>query len=221
MSVAKWLTGGRSGGDVTTLARLDAELTELYHALAPRLGSAGRCTLAICSAEPGEGRTQVAGYVAETMAEQLDENVLLVDADTTRPALHLTYNAQPAPGLAELLRGSAMLSNLVQRTLRENLLLLAAGDGASDGLLDRDGLQQLMRVAADYRVVVFDTGPLLDSAAAVSVAQAVDGVLLVAKAGETQGEIVARAQRMLHRAEAKLFGVVVNDPRGEFSRDEG
>ncbi len=110
MSVAKWLTGGRSGGDVTTLARLDAELTELYHALAPRLGDAGLCALAICSAEPGEGRTQVAAYVAETMAERLSEAVLLIDADPRRPSLHRVYEAEPAPGLAELLRGERLLA---------------------------------------------------------------------------------------------------------------
>lgn len=221
MSVAKWLTGGRAGGDVTTLARLDAELTELYHALAPRLGSAGRCTLAICSAEPREGRTQLAGYVGEVMAEQLDGRVLLIDADPRQPALHTAFSGTPEPGLAELLRGELLLPALVQQTFRENLHLLAAGDGLTDHLLDRDGLQQLLRVAAEYRVVVFDTGPLLDSASATTVAQAVDGALLVVLAGETQGEIVARAQRVLHRAEVALLGVVVNDPRGEFSRDEG
>ena len=221
MSIAKWLTGGRSGGDVNTLARLDAELTELYHALAPVLEAGESASLAIASAEPGEGRTQVAVYVAEMLSDQLDGQVLLVDAAAQKPALHQVYEAPPGPGLAELLRGQGRLDGLVQRTLRANLGLLAAGDGLDDHLLDRDGVRGLLDQASGYLVTVFDTGPLLDSAAAIAVAQTAGGVLLVVRAGETQGEILARAQRMLHRADATLLGVVVNDPRGEFSRDEG
>jgi Mrp family chromosome partitioning ATPase len=221
MSIAKWLTGGRAGGDVGTLARLDAELTELYHALAPVLDADQPASLAIASAEVGEGRTQVAVYVAEMLADQLEGQVLLVDAAARKPALHQAYDAQLAPGLADLLRGEALLAGLVQPTLRANLGLLAAGDGLDDHLLDRDGLQHVLEQAASYHAVVFDTAPLLDNASAVAVAQAVRGVLLVVRAGDTQGEILARAQRMLHRAAAELVGVVVNDPRGEFSRDEG
>lgn len=221
MSIAKWLTGGKSGGDVGTLARLDAELTELYHALAPLLETGQPASLAIASAEQGEGRTQVAVYVAEMLADQLEGQVMVVDGATRKPALHQAYDGQPGPGLAEVLRGEALLDALVQPTLRDNLGLLSAGAGLDEHLLDRDGVRGLLEQAADYRVTVFDTAPLLDSAAAVAVAQAVGGVLLVVLAGETQGEILARAQRMLHRADASLLGVVVNDPRLEFSRDEG
>lgn len=220
MSLSRWLTGGLSGGDATTLARLDAELTELYFALAPHLAEGELTLLAIGSADTGEGRSHLASHVAEAIAERLPERILLVDADTRRPGLHRYYDAAPEPGLAELLRGEERLAGLVRPTLRANLGLLPAGAGLTDELLDRAATQQLLKAADGYRVMVCDTGPLLDCTAAVTLAQAASGVLLVVQAGRTQGELVARAQRMLHRAGATLLGVVVNDPRGEFSRDE-
>jgi Mrp family chromosome partitioning ATPase len=74
--------------------------------------------------------------------------------------------------------------------------------------------------AADYGLTLSDVGAVLADPAAAELAAACGRVLLVARAGRTAGESLANAQRLLARAGAKLIGVVVNDPGGEWDGDE-
>jgi Mrp family chromosome partitioning ATPase len=67
---------------------------------------------------------------------------------------------------------------------------------------------------------VADVGALLGDERALALCRACDEVILVVMAGTTQGEAVARAQRLLQRAGAHVLGVVVSDPQGEFARDD-
>ncbi|MBI2297537.1 MAG: CpsD/CapB family tyrosine-protein kinase [Armatimonadetes bacterium] len=220
MSILKWLTGGLAGGDAATNARLDAELAELYHHLGPlvRAGSLG--SLAVTSAEPREGRTRTAILIAEILADSLDERILLVDADGVRPALDRIYGLDNAAGLAQVLAGEAELGAAVKSTVREKLDVLTSGGPLDLTLLSRAALDELMRaVRTDYKVAVFDTAPLLVGQEAGVVCHSVAGVVMVMLAGVTQGEMLARAHRMMQRTQAKLIGVVVTDPRDEFTRE--
>lgn len=223
MSIFKWLTGGLSGGDSQVAARLDAEMIELYQAVRPEVESGSVRSLAVTSAEPHEGRSCVAQLLAELLAEHRTTRVLLVDADGLRPSLRDAYHAAGEHDLAAVLAGRCSLAEAVQPTLLGNLELLAGapgklpfGDVASRQAVDR----LLSEAHRTYEMVVFDTGPLLEAEEALVFCHSVDAVLLVVLAGVTQGEIASRAQRLLQRAKAKLLGVVVNDPRGEFVRDD-
>lgn len=222
MSIKKWLRA-LSGGDVQTAARLDAELLELHQVLRPELESGAVRTLAVASAERQEGRTAVAQLVAEMLAEHRSTRVLLVDADGLRPSLRQAYNATGEDGLAEVLAGHCALAEAVRPTLLDNLDLLGGAPGRLPfgEVASRQAMDRLLEEArATYELVLFDTGPLLEAVEALVFCHSVDAVLLVVLAGVTQGEMVSRAQRLLQRAKARLLGVVVNDPRGEFVRDD-
>ncbi len=223
MSISHWLQGAMRGGDAATNARLDAELTELFHGLAPGVQAGTVRSLAVTSAEPREGRTRVALYVAEILADDLAGRVLLVDADSARPSLHEVYGIDNEAGLAQVLREEVPLAAAIRSTLRENQDVLTIGDGGLDvgAVVSQQSIQRMLAEArSDYQVVVFDTGPLLSAQDALVYCHSVQAVVLVLLAGLTQGEIAAQAHRLLTRAQAKLLGVVINDPRGEFSRDE-
>ncbi|MCC7491658.1 MAG: hypothetical protein IT204_04900 [Fimbriimonadaceae bacterium] len=224
MSIVKWLTGAATGGDALSSARLDSELTELYHALAPHLQTGVCRSLAVASAEGREGRTRVALYLAELLADNLSGRVLLVEADRQRPALAAQYDLPPGPGLGEVLAGQATLAAVVQPTLRENQDVLLVGDTALTvgEQVSHDRLQRFLAEAREtYATVIFDTAALLEAQEALVFCHSVQAVVLVVLAGTTQGELLARAGRLLQRARAPLLGVVVNDPRGEFQRHEG
>ncbi|NUQ00731.1 MAG: CpsD/CapB family tyrosine-protein kinase, partial [Armatimonadetes bacterium] len=170
-----------------------------------------------------EGRTRVALYLAESLADNLAGRFLLADAGGARAALHGIYGLDHEVGLIQVLRGEATLAEAVRPTTRENLDVLPQGPGelvVGETAAEPAIARMLAEVRSDYQAVVFDTGPLLEAQEALVFAHSVQALLLVVLAGSTQGEVLARAYRLLQRTRAQVLGVVINDPRGEFVRDE-
>lgn len=227
MILGRWLRGRRQGiearAEVRAEARLEVELNELLLAVAPPDHAAGLRSVAICSAEVGDGVSTVCIHVAEALTSHLDARVLLVDANFRHAGLHTTFGVDREPGLKEVLRGELPLPRAVRPTGHAGLELLTNGGGKAetgDRLLSA-AMADLMELARGrYGMIVLDAGALLVSQEAAMVCHAAHGVLLTLQAGMTQGEQLARAQRLLKRSDANLLGVVINDPRGEFVRDE-
>ena len=65
----------------------------------------------------------------------------------------------------------------------------------------------------DFRYVVIDSAPLLICADSTILSTMVDGVVVVARAGETPREAVASALRQLRRVRANILGLVLNQVR--------
>lgn len=220
-SITRWF--GR--GDAAVLeARLDAELHEVLSALLPRIAQGQLESVAVASADTGEGRTLVAMNIAEALADQLTgDKVLLVDADSQRPRLHREVQADGEVGFAQVLRGEVPFETVVQSWVAGRLDVLPAGTREplrADDLTPTAWSAFMAAVRPQYRLAVIDTAPLLTSQEAGLVCGLASDTLLVVLAGLTQGEFVARAHRVLLRAKAQVLGVVVNDPRDEFKRDE-
>lgn len=195
----------------------------MLHALLPRVHQGQLSSLAVCSAETGEGRSHLSLYIGEAASDHLGAKVLLVDADSVRPSLHRELGIDSPLGFTDVLRGNAALPDAVRPTLHDGLDVLCASRDLPMNSEDvtRERLEPFLETCRQaYRMTVFDTGPLLASQEASQICHHATGVLLVVLAGVTQGESVARAHRVLLRAHAALLGVVVNDPRDEFQRDE-
>jgi Mrp family chromosome partitioning ATPase len=80
------------------------------------------------------------------------------------------------------------------------------------------GLSELIEeAAADYDLVVVDAPPLLGFAEPLQMATAVDGVLVVARAGRTTRKAVATVLATLNRVRAKTIGLVLNEVHRELS----
>ena len=63
---------------------------------------------------------------------------------------------------------------------------------------------------AQYDVVIVDTPPINLITDAAQVVSAVDGVILVVRAGATEREALEMALERLDRAGARLLGIVLN-----------
>src|SRR5205823_2090544 len=80
------------------------------------------------------------------------------------------------------------------------------------------GLSELLEEASrDYDLVVLDAPPLLGFAEPLQMATAVDGVVVVARAGETSRKSVATVLATLTRLRAKIVGIVLNEVHKELS----
>lgn len=196
-------SGARNGG------------AERFRTLRSRLYQiAGTRTLRrilITSCVPAEGKTFVTSNLAQSIVQQAERRVLMIDADLRAPQLHVALGATKRPGLADYLRGEVNEFEAIQRGARENLFLIPAGSETSNPseLL----LSQRMKDLLDFVTPVFDW-IIIDSPPAVPVhdasilADLTDGVLLVLRAGSTDAEVAERVAGEFR--EKNLLGVVLN-----------
>jgi capsular exopolysaccharide synthesis family protein len=176
-------------------------------------------SLLVTSAAPGEGKTTTAANLAAAHAEQ-GLKTLLIDGDLRRPSVHRNFRISTAVGLSNVLLGEMSWRDAVQRdTGVADLDVLPAGPPSrrAGDLVGRGIVELLEDAATEYDLVVLDAPPLLGFAEPLQMATAVDGVIVVARAGQTSRKSVATVLATLTRLRAKVVGLVLNEVHKELS----
>jgi polysaccharide biosynthesis transport protein len=173
----------------------------------------------LTSASPSEGKSTVAAHLAATHANQ-HKRTLLIDGDLRRPSVHRLYQVPNSVGLSNVLMQQISWRDAVIRMDDPSGLdVLPAGPStrrASD--LIGMGLAELIEEATrEYDLVVLDAPPLLGFAEPLQMATAVDGVIVVARAGDTSRKALSTVITTLTRLRANLVGVVLNEVHREVS----
>jgi Mrp family chromosome partitioning ATPase len=75
----------------------------------------------------------------------------------------------------------------------------------------------LEEASQSYDLIVVDAPPVLGFSEPLQMATAVDGVVVVARAGETNRKAVASAVTILQRLRANILGLVLNEVTNELS----
>lgn len=78
----------------------------------------------ITSPSPDEGKSFVAANLAASIAQSIDEYVLLIDCDLRSPTIHKIFGIKDAPGLSEYLSNANSLSSLLLKTFINKLTIL-------------------------------------------------------------------------------------------------
>ncbi len=176
-------------------------------------------SMLVTSASPGEGKSTTAAFLAVAHAEQR-HRTLLIDGDLRRPSVHKRFNISAAQGLSTVLTSQQNWRELLLTPEGLPLLsILPAGPPsrrASD-LVGRGLAEILADASLEYDLVILDGPPLLGFAEPLQMATAVDGVVVVTRAGETSRKAVASVLATLRRLRANLLGVVLNEVRKEMS----
>jgi succinoglycan biosynthesis transport protein ExoP len=173
----------------------------------------------LTSASPSEGKSTVAAHLAATHASQ-HKRTLLIDGDLRRPSVHRLFQVPNTMGLSNvLMKELTWLEAVVVMDDPHGLHILPAGPStrrASD--LIGMGLAELIEEATrEYDLVVLDAPPLLGFAEPLQMATAVDGVIVVARAGDTSRKALSSVITTLARLRANLVGVVLNEVHREVS----
>lgn len=166
----------------------------------------------ITSATPGEGKTTTAVHLAIAHSQQ-KHKTLLIDCDLRRPGVHAKLGLNPETGLAAVLQnGMQWREKLVRLEELENLDILPTGlsSRSAADLIGRRLPEILEEAAGEYDLIVVDSPPILGFPEPLQMAAAVDGVVMVAKAGETDRKTVASALSTLQRVRANVVGMVLN-----------
>src|SRR5205823_4032153 len=87
----------------------------------------------VTSATQGEGKTSLASQLATSMATA-GMRTLIVDCDLRNPSIHKLFELALSPGVSEVLRAEADVSEAVQPTNIPNLWAIPAGQ-CSNGVI--------------------------------------------------------------------------------------
>jgi capsular exopolysaccharide synthesis family protein len=173
-------------------------------------------SLAVVSAQPGEGKSTCSVGIGMTAAE-LGQRTVLVDADLRRPRLAAMLGGtdDDAPGFSDLLRGTVPLAmnEVTQEAEGSTLRFVASGALPSNPtpLLGQVSLANFERRAKNlFDLIVYDTPPLSVGADASLVAANADAAILVIDGTKTSGNAVLQAVEQLRRTRATVLGIVVN-----------
>src|SRR5438128_1302297 len=211
---AKWRNDPDMVGKLLGTDGFSAAALEQYRKLAAILHHAqnerGIRVIMTASALPGEGKSLTAVNLALTLSESYRKRVLLVDADLRRPTVQRVFGLPPIGGLNEGLKLSDDRAMAVTR-ISEQLFVLPAGRPEADPMsgLTSDRMRRLIaQAAAAFEWVIIDTPPVGLLPDASLLADFVDGVLLVVRAGKAPFSLVKRTVEAI--THERILGVVMN-----------
>jgi capsular exopolysaccharide synthesis family protein len=166
----------------------------------------------VSSPSEQEGKTTVCTYTAKALAGTLGAGVV-VDADLRRPMLQKLFALEGSLGLSTYLSGNAELSELLRMLPREGLGVIPAGPIPPNPseLLGSERMKALLQALRErYEFIFIDSAPLLGLSDSVKLSSFADGVVLVARAGQTPRGALWRCRKLLEYVNAKPLGVVLN-----------
>jgi exopolysaccharide/PEP-CTERM locus tyrosine autokinase len=169
--------------------------------------------LAVVSPGESEGKTLTAINLAISLAQEVDQTVLLVDANLRHPGVHKYFGFIPEAGLSDHLIDGVSLNRLLVNPGIDRFVLLPGGRPLQNsaemlGSMKMEKLVHELKVRYPSRIVIFDLPPVLSVADAMAFAPYVDAALMVVQENKTRRAEVQRAAEMLNSVD--LLGTVLN-----------
>jgi receptor protein-tyrosine kinase len=186
---------------------------QIRSSLLKKMEVAGHKTVLVAGCMPSSGSTSVAANLALACAAS-GKNVLLIDGNFRRPAMHRVFGVSEGPGLGDVLAGEVTLDAAAQ-SLKDvpTMKVLTAGTAAKRvyEALASDKLSEVLSQArTKFDCVFVDVAPAVVSGDAVSVANRTDASILVARTFNEKRGMIARVKNELSEARGEFFGVIVN-----------
>ncbi len=170
----------------------------------------GTRIVTVASAVASEGKTLTAINLAATLAASYRRRVLLVDADLRGPSVHTTLRCPAAPGVADVLAGSAG-PELPAIEVTPGFFVLTAGTRTRDPIsaLSSEQFRQLLADAVSaFDWVILDIPPVGALPDAGLLTAMSDTTVLVVQTGTAAYPVVQRAAEAI--GPDRIIGVVLN-----------
>ncbi|MDB5815490.1 MAG: epsG [Rhodocyclales bacterium] len=214
------VTPGRSAlsGEIIAAYDPNSAAAEGLRALRSQLmlrwfgASALHQTLAVVSADRGEGRSWIAANLAVVFS-QLGERTLLVDADLRNPRQHSLFGIDNSVGLSALLSGRRAENCIHRIPQLRDLSVLPAGmlPPNPQELLSRPFFDMfLAEIRKQYDVILIDTPAAADNADAQTIAARAGCAVLVTQKDISRAARVRRVLSDIRETGAQVVGSVLS-----------
>jgi protein-tyrosine kinase len=179
-------------------------------------------SVVVSSGLPGEGKSFITANLALTFSRHKANRVLLVDGDMRRSSLHKLLGTKREPGLSDYLAGEKSLLEVMQRCDTTNratpvhqgiasLTFIPGGRDAENAgdLAAHPRFAELISTAGSWFDWIFvDSSPVNLVADAATLSRSCNGVLLVAREGNTKFKTAQQAQAQFKTT--PVLGFVLN-----------
>lgn len=216
LTPARIVTGAHLDPHLITALTSNDPVAEQYRGLRTRILHADTMTpvnvLLITSPGRGEGKTLTVGNLGLAMAQESQRRICIVDADLRHPQLHRVFGLPDGPGLCDVLSGRATLEEALVTLEEHNITLLPAGHVPTHPaeLLGTTAMRRTLEtLRTRFDRIVLDAAPATPLADVSILAQLVDRVLLVVRAGVTTKPAIQDAVSSIDAS--KMLGFVLNE----------
>jgi capsular exopolysaccharide synthesis family protein len=190
------------------------EVRRLLQNLARQSRNGERKIYLMTSAGRGEGKTTISGLLALVSAQVFRKRTLLIDADLRRPAVHELLGTAQSPGLFDLFRGKVSIEAATRPTPLPSLWVISSGrtTGPVGNAYDDDAFASLLTsLRPRYDVIFVDSAPVVPVIEPLLMAEHVDAILLISRAGKTPVTLIRRMKQLVAPYAEKIAGGILNN----------
>ncbi len=176
------------------------------------LSSANPKVILVTSALPAEGKSTAAMLLAASSASS-GKRTILLDCDFRVRSTSGALRNKHQPGLSELLRGTAKLTDVITQDLRTKIYMLPAGSmapNAADLLMSNEMVDLITVLRGEFNYIVMDAPPLLPVVDALALATVADKILVIVEWRRTSHASIYQAFRVLGPEAYRVAGIVLN-----------
>ncbi len=216
------VSNGRGSVELVTWYRKSCLVAESFRAVLVSILFTGDKerqprVLLVTSSSPSEGKSTVVSNLGIALAE-VNQKVLLIDADVRRPRLHSIFKLKNDRGLSNLLRSKDQTQDAWRQHIQEsgvpNLFIMTSGTStsAATSLLYSTRIPELLKeLQEEFQTILLDTPPMLQIPDARVLGRMADGVILVVRAGQTTRDAAVAAGRRFSEDGTAVLGTILND----------
>ena len=173
-------------------------------------------TVAVVSANPGEGKSMASINLAIVTSMSVGRRVLLVDCDFRKPKIHTSLGIEPSVGLAEVLDGSAKVEDAIAKVdmLNMDVLPVRTRPRNPSELLASEAMSEtIAKLGEVYDQIILDTPACLGLPDAKTVSEVSDGIVLIVRAGVTPKQDIEAVLEVLDQR--RILGLLLNGTESE------
>ena len=184
--------------------------TQVVH----RVREKGWNVIGVSSPGEREGKTFTAVNLAASLAMDVTQSVLLVDANLRHPSVHEMFDLGDCQGLADYLLDDVPIEQLLVHPGIGRFVLLPGGRTvahSAEALTSPKMLALVDEFKHRYqsRMILFDLPPILQTSDVLAFSPYLDAMLVVIEEGRTKAEDVERALSLVKHS-TPVLGTVVN-----------
>ncbi len=176
--------------------------------------------IGVTSSIRGEGKSTTAVNLSYVIAEK-GRKVLLIDGDLRIPSIAKKLDLKSAPGLTDMLLGSALDIEGFRSELNPNLYIMQSGEippNPSELIGSRRMGRLLNRLKEVFDYIIIDLPPVNIVSDAMSISNHITGLVVVIREDYTSKKDLEQCMRQIKLSNVNVLGCVMNGSGGAAGR---